>query len=61
MSRSELEWISCPQCSTTFRVAISNHFSHFIADEEESEDSDFEMTVHCIACDLDFFINCYEV
>ena len=49
--RSTLEWVSCPECSTTFRVAIPSQFEEFVIHHhlpEDAEDvSDYWQTARC--------------
>ena len=49
--RSTLEWVSCLECSTTFRVAIPSQFEEFVIHRylppDAEEVSDYWQPVRC--------------
>ena len=57
-SRMTLEWVSCPGCSTTFRVAIPAHYEQMWIEYEESDDWEAWQDVSCpvSSCNEGFFL-----
>lgn len=39
-ARTVLEWVSCPECSTTFRVAVPSHYPKIDILDEDPLDPD---------------------
>ena len=43
-SRSHLEWVSCPNCSTTFRVAVPSQYMSIEIEQLDDEDDEAEFS-----------------
>ena len=43
-ARSNLEWVSCPNCSTTFRVAVPSQYTSIDIEQDDNEydETEFE-------------------
>ncbi len=59
-SRTDLEWVSCPSCSTTFRVAVPSHFErlYIVEDEDDIGEDSYYQRVSCVNdnCDMEFYV-----
>ena len=55
-----LEWVSCPQCTTTFRVAVPTQYSQIDIEEDENDLDEYSASqaVPCVdeTCDRVFFL-----
>ena len=63
-SRTALEWVTCPHCTTTFRVAVPSHYDTLdMVLSEENLRGEGSQEVKCVSqscqkifyLDLDFF------
>ena len=59
-ARMVLEWVSCPNCSTTFRVAVPSHYDtiEIAEDVDETEDVEYSQRVRCANndCRIEFYL-----
>lgn len=57
--RTVLEWVTCPGCSTTFRVAVPAHYDRMEIEYDLEEASGAYQIVICADadCDREFYLS----